>query len=431
MKEMYRESASLMRQVVSHDNLIKAIQAVRRNKGAPGIDGMGVDEVESHMVAHYGPLKEKLLNGTYQPQPVKRVEIPKESGGVRKLGIPVVRDRVIQQAIRQVIEPIIDPQFMPNSHGFRPKRSTHTALKQCAAHYAAGYRVVVDCDLKQCFDTLNHDKLMHHFEQFIQDNAISSFIRKCLRSGVIELSGDFVDSHTGAPQGGVISPLLSNIYLHELDKELIKRGHRFVRYADDFVIFVKSRRAGDRVLKSVTHFIEKDLKLTVNADKSQVGSPARLKFLSCLMMKVGGVYRFRPANTAKRKFKATLKRLTKRSRPGTFRQIVKEINQVTRGWINYFGQGFIKGFIEDIEPWLRRRIRQLILKRWKQPKTKIRMLERYGLDADGARRIAYSRKKYWHLSKTEEVHHVLTTKRLRQWGLAPLNQLAESAYARY
>ena len=200
------------------------------------------------------------------------MEIPKTNGGVRKLGIPVVRDRVIQQAIRQVIEPIIDLQFVPNSHGFRAKRRTHTALKQCAAYYEAGYRVVVDCGLKQCFDTLNHDKFVHYFEQYIQDKAISSFIRKCLQSGVIDLSGDLAESRTGAPQGGVISPLLSNIYLHELDKELITRGHRFVRYADDSVIFLKSRRAGDRVLKSVIHFIETKLKLKVNDDKSRLES---------------------------------------------------------------------------------------------------------------------------------------------------------------
>jgi group II intron reverse transcriptase/maturase len=339
---------------------------------------------------------------------------------------------VVQQAIRQVIEPLIDKHFLEQSHGFRPGKGTHTALKQCAKHYEEGYKVVVDCDLKRCFDTLNHDKLMYHLEQFIQDRAILKVIRKFLMSGVIDLSGEYVESKTGAPQGGVLSPLLSNVYLHELDKELEKRGHRFVRYADDFVIYVKSKRAGERVIQSVTRFIEKDLKLTVNTDKSKVGSPTRLKFLSCLVKNVNGTYRFIPTTQAKRKFKAKLKRLTSRKRPGDFKMILVEINQVTRGWIAYFGLGFIKGFIQkEIEPWLHHRIRQLILKRWKKPQTKITKLLRCGLDKDSAKRIGFSRKKYWRLSKSPEVHWGLTNERLHQWGLVSLSQLVESAYARY
>lgn len=431
MKEMYRQSPSLMELVVSKENLVTAAQTVRRNKGAAGIDGMTVWEVEEHIETVYLSLRQKLLDGSYKPQPVKRVEIPKPNGDKRKLGIPCARDRVVQQAIRQVIEPIIDPYFLPQSHGFRPNKGTHSALKQCVSYYEEGYKVVVDCDLKQCFDTLNHDKLMYHLEQFIQDKAILKIIRKFLMSGVTDLSGEFVESKTGAPQGGVLSPLLSNVYLHELDKELEKRGHRFVRYADDFVIYVKSKRAGERVIKSVTRFIEKDLKLIVNTDKSKVGSPTRLKFLSCLIKKVNGTCRFIPTKEAKKKFKTTLKRLTSRKRPGTFKTIIKEINQVTRGWIGYFGLGFIKMFIKRIEPWLHHRIRQLILKRWKKTRTKITKLFKYGLDIDSAKRIGFSRKKYWRLSKTPEVHRALTTKRLHQWGLVSLSSLVESAYARY
>lgn len=432
MKEMYRKSPSLMELVVSKENLFTAAEAVRRNKGAAGVDGMTVWEVEEHIEKYYLPLRQKLLNGTYKPQPVKRVEIPKPNGTKRKLGIPCARDRVVQQAIKQVIEPIIDSNFLPQSHGFRPNKGTHTALKQCAKYYEEGYRVVVDCDLKQCFDTLNHDKLMYHLEQFIQDKAILKIIRKFLMSGVIDLSGEFVESKTGAPQGGVLSPLLSNVYLHELDKELEKRGHRFVRYADDFVIYVRTKRAGERVLKSVTRFIEKDLKLIVNTDKSKVGSPTRLKFLSCLMKNVNGIYRFIPTKEARKKFKAELKRRTSRKRAGDFKTIIKEINQVTRGWIGYFGLGFIKSFIKnEIEPWLHHRIRQLILKRWKLPKTKITKLLKYGLDLDSAKRIGYSRKKYWRVSKSPEVHWALTNERLHQWGLVSLSKLVESAYARY
>ena len=431
MIEMYRKTPSLMERVVTRENLEAAVKSVKRNKGAAGIDGMTVFEIEKHINEYYIPLRNKLLDGSYKPQPVKRVEIPKANGDKRKLGIPCVRDRVVQQAIRQVIEPIIDPYFMENSHGFRPGKGTHSALKQCVNYYEEGYRVVVDCDLKQCFDTLNHDKLIYYLEQYIQDKTIIKVIRKFLLAGVIDLSGEFVESKTGAPQGGVLSPLLSNVYLHELDKELSKRGHRFVRYADDFVIYVKTKRAGERVMESITKYIEKDLKLIVNQEKSKVGSPTRLKFLSCLMRRVNGTYRFIPTKQAKQKFKNSLKRLTKRNRPGTFEEIVQQINRVTRGWINYFGLGFIKGFIKEIEGWLHHRLRQLILKRWKKPRTIIKKLKSYGLDPDSAKRIAFSRKKYWRLSKTPEVHWAITTKRLHQWGLVPLSELVESAYARY
>lgn len=431
MIEMYRKTPSLMERVVTRENLEAAVKAVKRNKGAAGIDGMTVFEIEEHIQEFYIPLRNKLLDGSYKPQPVKRVEIPKPNGEKRKLGIPCVRDRVIQQAIRQVIEPMIDPHFMENSHGFRPGKGTHSALKQCVNYYEQGYRVVVDCDLKQCFDTLNHDKLIYYLEQYIQNKILIKIIRKFLLAGVIDLSGEFVESKTGAPQGGVLSPLLSNVYLHELDKELTKRGHRFVRYADDFVIYVKTRRAGKRVMESITNYIEKDLKLIVNQEKSEVGSPTRLKFLSCLIRQVNGTYRFIPTKQAKQKFKNSLKRLTSRKRPGTFEEIVQQINRVTRGWINYFGLGFIKGFIKEIEGWLHHRLRQLILKRWKKPRTIIKKLKSYGLDPDSAKRIAFSRKKYWRLSKTPEVHWAITTKRLHQWGLVPLSELVESAYARY
>ncbi len=431
MKEMYRETPSLMELVVRKNNIEKAIKKVVKNNGSPGIDGMKVKELHAHFREFYPQIKGKLLNGTYKPQAVKKVAIPKPNGKKRILGIPVARDRVIQQAIKQVIEPMINRQFSKHSHGFRPNHSTGTALKQCIQYYEEGYHTVVDCDLKQCFDTLNHDKLMYLFERFIQDKAISKFIRKSLQSGSADLSGEYAERKTGAPQGGVISPLLCNIYLHELDKELEKRGHRFVRYADDFVIFVKSKRAGQRVMESITNFIEKDLKLTVNKDKSKAGSPTRLKFLSCLITKINGTCRFRPTMEAKRNLKAKLKWVTRRNRPGTFTEIITEINAITRGWINYFGRGFVKGFIREMQEWLNHRIRQLILKRWKKVKTKYKMLRKYGLDHNGAMRIANSRKKYWRLSKTHEVHHALTTNRLYKWGLVPLARLAESAYARY
>jgi RNA-directed DNA polymerase len=431
MTEMYRKQNPLMEKVVAQSNMMKAIGHVRQRKGAPGIDGMTVYTVEHHIRQYYQPLKRKLLDGTYRPQAVKTVNIPKPAGGTRKLGIPTARDRVIQQAVRQVIEPIIDPQFSNQSHGFRPNRSTHTALKQCVDYYERGYKVVVDCDLKQCFDTLNHDKLMYHFEQFISDKAIVTFIRKSLMSGSIDMNQHFIENDTGAPQGGVISPLLCNVYLNELDKTLSERGHRFVRYADDFMIFVRSKRAAERVMQSTTRYIEKYLKLTVNTEKSEVGSPTRLKFLSCLIMKTRGDCRFRPSPAAKQRFKRTLKHVTRRNRPGTFQEIVTQINQVTRGWINYFGQGFVKRYLKSLESWFHHRLRQLILKRWKQPKTIISQLQRYGLDLDSAKRIGFSRKKYWRLSKTPEMHIAINTEKLHRWGVLSLPALAENAYARY
>lgn len=239
----------LMLKVVERENLRQACKKVKQNKGKPGVDGMTVEEVEEHIFQYYVPLCKKLLEGSYKPQPVKRIGIPKANGGVRQLGIPVVRDRVIQQAIKQVIEPQIDRIFSEYSYGFRPKRNAHEARKQCVRYYEEGYRCAVDCDLKQYFDTINHDKMMHLLKQHIEDKAILRLINRFLQAGAIELSSSFIQTAEGAPQGGVLSPLLSNLYLHELDKELERRGHRFVRYADDFVIFTKSKRAGERVLK--------------------------------------------------------------------------------------------------------------------------------------------------------------------------------------
>lgn len=425
------DTAHIMWRVVARENMERAIKKVRSNKGAPGIDGITTDDIESHIWTYYEFIVKKLMEGTYKPQPVRRKDIPKPNGDIRRLGIPVVRDRVIQQAIKQIIEPLIDPTFHPNNHGYRPGRSNKTALKQCATYYGAGYHYVVDCDLSKCFDTLNHDKLMHYLEQHIQDKAILHFIRRSLISGVIDLSGEFLASETGAPQGGVLSPLLSNVYLHELDKELDKRGHRFVRYADDFVIYVKSQRAGERVMKSVTQFIEKDLKLIVNQEKSRVGRPTRLKFLGCLIHRTKQACRFRPAPEAKQKFKEKLRDTTKRNRSGSLEDIIKEVNAICRGWINYYGICHMKRFIMETQSWLHHRIRQLLLKRWKKTRTKISQLKQLGLDLDSAKRIAFSRKKYWRLSCTPEVHWALSTRKLREWGLISLTAYAELTYSNY
>lgn len=268
----------LIDQVVSQTNMEQAIAKVRKNKGAPGVDGMTVNELDEHMATYGSAIVRKLKAGTYQPQPVKRVEIPKANGGVRLLGIPTVRDRVVQQAILQVIDPIIDPHFSEFSYGFRKGRNAHQAVARVISYYEEGYRVVVDCDLKNYFDTINHQILRNNLEYYIQDKVVLRIIWNFLKSGILD-QGFYVETDMGTPQGGPLSPLLANVYLHHLDRELERRGHKFARYADDFVIYVKSRRAGERVMEGITDFIEGKLRLTVNKEKSRVTTPTQSKFL--------------------------------------------------------------------------------------------------------------------------------------------------------
>jgi len=427
-----QESTSLIDRVIDDNNLYLAYKRVKSKKGSPGVDGITVYQLYGHMQKYYKPLKRKLKDGSYQPQPVKRLEIPKNDGtkDKRKLGIPTVLDRVVQQAIYQVIIPLIDPYFSDHSYGFRPKRNAQQAIKKSASYYEQGYRIAVDCDLKSYFDTIHHQKLMEYLKVFIKDEVVLKLIWKFLKSGILE--GDtFTVSEFGAPQGGNLSPLLSNVYLNQLDKELEKRGHKFVRYADDFCIYVKSNRAGHRVLDSITKFLEKDLKLTVNRNKSNVGSPAKLKFLGYCIHSTSKEVRCRPHISAKKRFKAKLKIETKRNRPGTFTDIVKEINQITVGWINYYGISFMRSFIETTAKWLNHRLRQLIWKRWKKVKTRYKRLKRLGINKEEAWRFANSRKGYWRLSLSETLHKAIKKETLINWGLKDLSHLYERKYSSY
>lgn len=276
MKE--QDGISLIEKVIADENLWSAYKKVRKNKGAPGVDGVTVFRLKAHMEKYYQPLKQKLKDGTYQPQPVKRVSIPKIDGSKRYLGIPCVLDRVVQQAILQVIEPIIDPHFSDNSYGFRKGRSAHQAIKKAEGYYREGYKVVVDCDLKSYFDTIHHQRIRGYLEYFISDKTVLRLIWKFLRSGILD-KDIYIETTKGAPQGGPLSPILANVYLNMLDRELEKRGHRFIRYADDFVIYVKSRRAAERVMEGVTDFLEKDLQLTINQEKSQICGATKATFL--------------------------------------------------------------------------------------------------------------------------------------------------------
>lgn len=276
MKE--QDGINLINKVIADDNLWKAYKKVKSNKGAPGVDGITVQELKLHMRKHYLALKQKLEDGTYTPQPVKRVAIPKPDGSKRYLGIPCVLDRVVQQAILQVINPIIDPHFSNNSFGFRVGRDAHQAIKRAEQYYQEGYRMVVDCDLKSYFDTIHHQRLRAYLEEFISDKIVLKLIWKFLRSGILD-KDIYIETTEGAPQGGPLSPILANVYLNKLDRELEKRGHRFIRYADDFVIYVKSKRAGERVMESVSKYIEKDLQLTINQKKSKVCTATAATFL--------------------------------------------------------------------------------------------------------------------------------------------------------
>ncbi|WML38647.1 group II intron reverse transcriptase/maturase [Neobacillus sp. OS1-2] len=276
MKE--QDGIKLINKVIANENLWKAYEKVKSNKGAPGVDGITVYQLKTHMEKHFQPLKQKLLDGTYQPQPVRRVAIPKSDGSKRYLGIPCVLDRVVQQAILQVIEPIIDPYFSDKSFGFRKGRNAHQAIKLAEQHYQEGYRVVVDCDLRSYFDTIHHQKVRAYLEEFISDKTVLKLIWKFLRSGILD-KDIYIETTEGAPQGGPLSPILANVYLNKLDRKLEERGHRFIRYADDFVIYVKSKRAGERVMNNVTSYIESDLGLTINQKKSKVCGATSATFL--------------------------------------------------------------------------------------------------------------------------------------------------------
>lgn len=407
--------SNLFERILSKDNLNQAYLQVVRNKGTAGVDGMTYDQLLPYLREHREELLTQLHLGKYKPQPVLRVEIDKEDGGTRKLGIPTVIDRMLQQAINQVLQPIFEPTFSDNSFGFRPKRSAHQAIIRAKSYYEQGYKYVVDLDMKAYFDTVNHDKLMYFVEKRITDKRVLRLIRQYLLSGIM-IDGIFEKSEEGTPQGGNLSPLLSNIYLNELDQLLEKRGHQFVRYADDCNIYVKSKRAGQRVMKSITKFLEMDLSLTVNREKSAVGSPLRRKFLGfCLLVTKKGV-QIRPHYKAKVTVKQKLKRITKRNRGRSIDVILKEIRQLMTGWINYYGIGEMKGFMKNLNGWLKRRIRQYIWKQWKNPRTKRKNLIHLDIDKQKAYEWSNTRKGYWVISSSYVLHRSLTDKELASRG---------------
>lgn len=414
--------SDLLEQVLSRDNLNNAYKRVKANKGSHGIDGMTVDELLQYLKEHGQELRQSLLEVRYRPQPVRRVEIPKPDGGKRLLGIPTVVDRVIQQAIAQTLIPIYEKKFCDNSYGFRPLRSAKQAVERCRQYINAGYTWAVDIDLAKYFDTINHDKLINLLSNDIKDGRVISLIRKYLQSGVM-INGVVMDTEEGAPQGGPLSPLLSNIMLHELDIELTKRELCFCRYADDCNIYVKSKKAANRVMESITKFIEKKLKLKVNKDKSTVDRPWKLKFLGFSFYRGKSEYRIRIHEKPLNKFKAKLKELTSRSNAMNMEYRFLKLKQSIVGWINYFAIADMKNILKTLDEWLRRRIRMCFWKQWKKIKTKHDNLMKLGIPNNKAWEYANTRKGYWRISNSPVLSKTLTNKHLKEIGLISISEV--------
>ena len=406
----------LLEKILDDRNLYNAYKQVYKNKGASGIDGVTVEELGVYLFQHKEEIKEQIRNLKYKPSPVRRVEIPKENGKKRKLGIPTVADRVIQQAIVQVITPLFEPQFSETSYGFRPGRSCEMAIIKALEYFNDGYDWIVDIDLQAFFDNVNQDKLIGIIRRTIKDGRVVSLIRKYLVSGVM-INGVVQPTKVGTPQGGNLSPLLSNIMLNELDKELEKRGLRFVRYADDCLIMVRSEKAANHVMESVTRYIENKLGLVVNAEKSRVARPSEIKYLGFGFYTKKGKWRPKPHLKSVQKFKSKLKDITSRSNAISISDKIIKVNQVIRGWINYFRIADMKGIMKEIGEHLRHRLRMCIWKYWKNPKTKYKALRKLGISEYNAYKVANTRRGYYWVASTAVLHIALSNKRLKQKGL--------------
>jgi RNA-directed DNA polymerase len=410
-----KANAELWDRVWARPNLYAALERVKRNGGAPGIDGMTVDELRPYLKAHWLEIRETLDQQTYQPSAVRRVEIPKPEGGVRLLGIPTVLDRLLQQAMAQALSPLFEPLFSPASYGFRPGRNAHEAIQQAQAYVQEGYGWVVDIDLEKFFDRVNHDILMARVARVVKDKRVLKLIRAYLTSGVM-VNGVVLETEEGTPQGGPLSPLLSNILLDDLDKELEKRGHKFVRYADDCNIYVQTLRAGERVMASVKAFLEKKLKLKVNPKKSKVDRAPRVKFLGFSLFKRNGEVLIRVANRSLERFREKLRRLTKRTRSGKLEDLLQPLNQYTMGWIGYYRQANTPSVYEGLDCWIRRRLRQLVWKRWKRGPTRYKELRKLGVPP-GRAGLGAVGKSPWHMSKSPVIHEALSNAYWRNAGL--------------
>lgn len=415
------DTSRLLDEVLERSNMLLALKRVISNKGSHGVDGMKTDELREHIKKHWDTIKAKLLEKKYNPSPVRRVEIPKPDGGVRLLGIPTVQDRLIQQAVAQVLSKIYEPLFSDNSFGFRPRRGAKNAITKSKEYINQGSRWVVDMDLEKFFDKVNHDILMSKLEKKIQDKRLLALIRKYLKSGIL-INGVSVASEEGTPQGGPLSPLLANIMLDELDKELEKRKHRFCRYADDNNVYVKSKRAGIRVMKSMTNLIENKLKLKVNKNKSAVDLVSRRKFLGFSFYFSKGVAEIRIHEKSIRRFKDKVKFYTNRNKGISMEYRLLKLNQITRGWINYYGTANARRKLAELDKWIRRRLRACIWKQWKKISTKHKNLVKLGINKHKAWEYANTRKGHWRISSSPILSKSLNNKYLESLGFVSLTQ---------
>ena len=407
----------LMEEVCDRENLQSAWKRVQRNQGSPGVDGMSIDDAKDYLREHWPSIRSRLLDGTYQPQPVKRVEIPKPDGGVRKLGVPCVVDRLIQQAVLQVLQELWDPTFSEHSYGFRPGRSAHQAVAQAQRYVAEGYNIVVDLDLEKFFDRVNHDGLMARVAARISDKRVLKLIRAFLTAGVME-DGLVLPVDEGTPQGGPLSPLLSNLMLDDLDRELTRRGHRFCRYADDCNIYVRSHRAGERVMASVSRFLTTKLRLTVNETKSAVARPEERKFLSFSISNDGAERRIAPK--ALDTFKTRVREQTCRTRGLSLTQIVAELTPYFIGWRGYFGFCQTPRVLANLEAWTRRRLRSYLWRQWGNGHNRFNELRRRGVSQFRAAVAAGSPTGFWRMSGHPAVQAALRNHYFDSLGLPRL-----------
>ena len=402
-------SEDIVTKILDRDNLNLAFKNVKANKGASGIDDMSIEETAQFIKGHKNQIVWQLYNRKYQPQPVRRVEIPKPNGEVRKLGIPTVLDRVIQQAMVQVLSPMFEPYFSEYSYGFRPNRCCQMAIIKALEYFNDGYDWVVDIDLEKFFDNVPHDRLLRMVSDVVKDGNVVSLVNKFLKAGVM-IQGNYEDTIVGTPQGGPLSPLLSNIMLNKLDKELEARGLHFTRYADDTIIMVKSEKAANRVMESITHFIEKKLGLKVNVTKTKICKPNVLKYLGFGFYKdiKNNTYNSVPHIDSKMKFQRKLKSLTNRSESISLDTRFEKLNWLIRGWVNYFRISKMKYFLKEVDEHLRTRIRMIIWKMWKLPETRHKNLLKCGICNEEARRTAHSRKGYCRIAQTYQLKSAIT-----------------------
>ena len=430
-----RDSAQprLLEAILYKDNFNRAYKRVKANKGKHGVDGMTVEEALPYLREHQKELTDRILKGKYTPSPVRRVEIPKPDGGVRKLGIPTVIDRTIQQAIAQQLMPIYEPLFIETSYGYRPNKSAKDAILKVKENAEQGYTYAVTLDLSRYFDTLNHELLIKLLRRNVKDERVVQLIKRYLKSGVME-NGVVMDTEEGSPQGGNLSPLLANIYLNEFDQEFTKRGVPCIRYADDIVLLAKSKRASERLLESSTKYLEEKLKLTVNKEKSRTVSVFAIrnfKFLGFALGRNGSGIHVRVHPKSWKKFKSNLKTLSSRKKCQSIKPSLEKITVYARGWMNYYGIASMKNNIEDINKWLYHRIRMCIWKQWKKPKTKIRNLLKMGVPMELAWQTGNSRRGHWFTTHTVAVNMAMTKERLINSGFYDLATAYQSVHVNY